>query len=200
MNQNIYQALQSMQAYLYNQDKKIYKLQEQIKTLEKTVTELQNRPPVHVDRMEYKFDQLKVETLEGTLNIGLNPSDLQGIEDFSVPNKNGPIAPKERMALFTDIETSLEQYLDSNLQSIMEDAGQQLNFQVDDSYREFILQDIKKQLPNRIEYYLNQPLRSENESPEQQKEQIFEQMKKEIHYGVLTFLQHLPENMKGTKT
>ena len=144
MNQNIYQALQSMQAYLYNQDKKIYKLQEQIKTLEKTVTELQNRPPVHVDRMEYKFDQLKVETLEGTLNIGLNPSDLKGIEDFSVPTKNGPIAPKERMALFTEIETSLEQYLDTNLQSIMEDAGQQLNFQVDDSYREFILQDIKK--------------------------------------------------------
>lgn len=200
MNQNIYQALQSMQAYLYNQDKKIFKLQQQIKTLEKTVTELQNRPPVRVDRMEYKFDQLKVETLEGTLNIGLNPNDLQGIEDFSVPTKNGPIAPKERMALFTDIETSLEQYLDTNLQSIMEDAGQQLNFQVDDSYREFILQDIKKQLPNRIEYYLNQPLRSSNETPEQQKEQIFEQMKKEIHYGVLTFLQHLPENMKGTKT
>ena len=59
---------------------------------------------------------------------------------------------------------------------------------------------LKRQLPNRIEYYLNQPLRGENESPEQQKEQIFEQMKKEIHYGVLTFLQHLPENMKGTKT
>ena len=94
MNQNIYQALQSMQAYLYKQDKKIYKLQQQIKTLEKTVTELQNRPPVHVDRMEYKFDQLKVETLEGTLNIGLNPSDLQGIEDFSVPTKNGPDCSK----------------------------------------------------------------------------------------------------------
>lgn len=200
MNQNIYQALQSMQAYLYNQDKKIYKLQQQIQSLEKAVTELQNRPPVRIDRMEYKFDQLKVETLEGTLNIGLNPNDLQGIEDFSVPTRNGSIAPKERMALFTDIETSLEQYLESNLQSIMEDAGQQLNFQVDDSYREFILQDIKKQLPNRIEYYLNQPLRNTNETPEQQKEQIFEQMKKEIHYGVLTFLQHLPKNMKGTKT
>ena len=39
--------------------------------------------------MEYKFDQLKVETLEGTLNIGLNPSDLQAIEDFSVPNGKG---------------------------------------------------------------------------------------------------------------
>ena len=46
------------------------------------------------------------------------------------------------------------------------------NLQVDESYREFILQDIKKQLPNRIEYYLNQPLRNENESPEQQKKYI----------------------------
>ena len=69
----------------------------------------------------------------------------------------------------------------------MEDAGQQLNLQVDDSYREFILQDIKKQLPNRIEYYLNQPLRNSNDSPEQQKEHIFEQMQKEIHYGVSPF-------------
>ena len=62
-------------------------MQKKIQSLEKQVSEFQNRPPVHIDRMEYKFDQLKVETLEGTLNIGLNPSDLQGIEDFSVPNK-----------------------------------------------------------------------------------------------------------------
>ena len=35
---------------------------------------------------------------------------------------------------------------------------------------------------------------------EQQKEWIVEQLKKEIQNGVLTFLQHLPENMKGEKT
>lgn len=200
MNQDIYYMLQSMQAYLVKQDKKVRSLQQKINALENKVTELQNRPPVHVERMEYKFDQLKVETLEGTLNIGLNPTDLNGIEDFSVPNQKGPASPKERMSMFTEIENSIHQYLDTNLQSIMKDAGQQIQVQVDDSYREFILQDIKKQLPNRIEYYLNQPLRKANESPEQQREWILEQMKKEIHYGVLTFLQHLPENMKGTKS
>ncbi len=47
----------------------------------------------------------------------------------------------------------------------MQDAGQQLQFQVDDTYRDFILQDIKKQLPNRIEYYLNQPQRFQNPHP-----------------------------------
>ena len=103
------------------------------------------------------------------------------------------------MAFFTEIESSIHEYLETNLKSIMLDAGQQLNLQVDESYREFILQDIKKQLPNRIEHYLNQPIRTGYDSPEQQKEYIMEQMKKEIHYGVLAFLQHLPENMKGMK-
>ena len=199
MNQNMYQVLQSMQAYMHKQDQKIRNLQQKMISMEQKITELQSRPPVHVEKLEYKFDQLKVETLEGTLNIGLNPTDLQRIEDFSVPNKNGAASPSQRMALFTDLENSIHQYLDSNLISIMTDAGQQLNLQVDESYREFILQDIKKQLPNRIEYYLNQPLRNSNDSPEQQKEYILEQMQKEIHYGVLSFLQHLPENMKGMK-
>ena len=62
--------------------------------------------------------------------------------------------------MFTEIESSTNQYLDSNLQSIMVDTSQQLQFQVDETYRDFILQDIKKQLPIRIEYYLNQPLRN----------------------------------------
>ena len=199
MSQNMYQIIQSMQVYMQKQDQILRSLQQKIMLMEQEITKLQNRPSVRVEKLEYKFDQLKVETLEGTLNIGLNPTDLQGIEDFSVPSKNGTKTPNERMALFTDVENSIHQYLDSNLSSIMTQVGQQLSIQVNDSYREFILQDIKKQLPNRIEYYLNQPLRNENETPEQQKESILEQMKKEIYYGVSTFLQHLPENMKGTK-
>ena len=89
MNQDIYQILQSMQTYIYNQDKLIRGMQKKIQIFREAISEFQKRPPVHIDRMEYKFDQLKVETLEGTLNIGLNPSDLQGIEDFSVPNGKG---------------------------------------------------------------------------------------------------------------
>src|SRR4051794_14741444 len=180
----MYQVLQSMQAYMHKQDQKIRNLQQKMISMEQKITELQSRPPVHVEKLEYKFDQLKVETLEGTLNIGLNPTDLQGIEDFSVPNKNGSSLPRERMAFFTEIESSIHEYLETNLKSIMTDAGQQLNLQVDESYREFILQDIKKQLPSRIEYYLSQPLRNGNDSTEKQKGYILEQMKKEIHYGV----------------
>ncbi len=192
----MYQLIQSIQAYVYAQDKTIRKLQKKIDLLEKKIAELQDRPPIRVEKMEYKFDQLKVETLEGTLNIGLNPSDLQGIEDYSVPSQNGVPTPQERMALFTEIENQIHQYLDDNLQNIMRNIGEQLQLRIDDTYREFILQDIKKQLPSRIEYYLNQPPKN-GSTHDQHKEWIFEQMKKEIHHGVSTFLQHLPENMKG---
>lgn len=200
MNMEVNQIWQSLQAYMMNQDKKIHLLQQKIQSLEQKIIELQNRPPVHVEKMEYKFDQLKVETLEGTLNIGLNPADLENIEDFSVPSKKGPPNTKERTALFIEVENSINDYLDKNLLTIMQNAGQQLQFQVDEAYRDFILQDIKKQLSNRIEYYLNQPQRFPESEAQQQKEWIIEQLMKEIQHGVLTFLQNLPENMKGMKT
>ena len=101
--------------------------------------------------------------------------------------------------MFTEIESLTNQYLDANLQSIMDDTCQQLNFKVDETYHDFILQDIKRQLPNRIESYLNQPVRN-GQTKEQQKEWIVEQLKTEIQNGVLTFLQHLPQNMNGEKT
>lgn len=189
MYQHLYQMLQTMQLYMKKQDQRIQSLQDKIKELEQTVAGLEKRPPVHIDRMEYKFDQLKVETLEGTLNIGLNPNDLQGIEDLSIPN--GPLPMNERMAIFAEIENDVIQHLDTNLESIIKNAYQQLNMEADMSYNDLILQDLKRQLPNRIESYLNQPLR-ENMDPAQQKVWILDQLKKEIQQGVLTFLQLLP--------
>lgn len=199
LNHDIFQVLQSMQAHIHHQDKILQDLQKKFQALEETISDLQKRPPVNIERMEYNFDQLKVDTLEGTLNIGLNPSDLQGIEDFSVQNKNGgTIEPKKKMSMFTEIDRAINEYLDSNLQSILGETSEQLHSPVDESYRDFILQDIKKQLSNRIEYYLNQPLR-DGSTGEQQKEWIIEQLKKEIHHGILTFIQNLPQNMKGEK-
>jgi len=37
-----------------------------------------------LEKIEYKFDQLKVETLEGTLSIGLSPTELAK-HDVEIP-------------------------------------------------------------------------------------------------------------------
>ena len=109
------------------------------------------------------------------------------------------LEPNERMAMFTELDGLTNQYLDENLQSIIVDTCQQLKYKVDETYHDFILQDIKRQLPNRIESYLNQPVKN-GQTKEQQKEWIVEQLKTEIQNGVLTFLKHLPQNMNGEKS
>jgi len=53
----------------------------QMDAMQREIAELKNRTPVHV---EYHFDQLKISRLEGTLNIGLTPQGVQGMEQFDV--------------------------------------------------------------------------------------------------------------------
>jgi len=84
------------------------RVQEQQQTIERLEQELQRikqqlakqeqaSPIYHVEKIEYRFDQLKVETLEGSLQIGLstsNPEQLpMMIEDFMMQQQNGNSPP-----------------------------------------------------------------------------------------------------------
>ncbi len=198
MNQQLNTYLQQLHAFVEAQEKRIRRLEATVKKLQEETEVLKSRPPMQVDRIEYKFDQLKVESLEGTLNIGLNPSELQNIEDFAVDNKNikAPVSPKTQMKRTMEIEDAIYQYLERELPEITASAQKKLNVNVDDSYIAFIKEDIKKQLPNRIDYYIQQQA-STRSGQENDNAEIIELIKKEIHNGVHAFISHLPENMKG---
>ncbi len=73
MNQDIYTYLHQLQQALQAQQTAILNLEDQVRLLQEELNELKNRPSSSVGKVEYKFDQLKVENLNGTLNIGLNP-------------------------------------------------------------------------------------------------------------------------------
>ena len=66
------------------QEQCIQNLEQKISMLQTEIEELKARPYTKIDNIEYKFDQLKVEKLNGTLNIGLNPFSKEAVEDFSV--------------------------------------------------------------------------------------------------------------------
>ncbi|KAF0818051.1 Protein GerPC, required for proper assembly of spore coat, mutations lead to super-dormant spore [Bacillus sp. ZZV12-4809] len=198
MNQQLNIYLQQLHAFVESQEKRIRSLEATVKKLQEETEFLRSRPPMQVDRIEYKFDQLKVESLEGTLNIGLNPSELQNIEDFAVDNKNikAPVSPKTLMKRSMEVEDAINQYLERELPEITASVQKELNVNVDDSYIGFIKEDIKKQLPNRIDFYLQQQASNRSEK-DVTNEEIIEMIKKEIYNGVHAFISHLPENMKG---
>ncbi|MEK4278910.1 MULTISPECIES: spore germination protein GerPC [unclassified Cytobacillus] len=198
LNQQLNIYLQQLHAFVESQEKRIRSLEATVKKLQEETEFLRSRPPMQVDRIEYKFDQLKVESLEGTLNIGLNPSELQNIEDFAVDNKNikAPVSPKTLMKRSMEVEDAINQYLERELPEITASVQKELNVNVDDSYIGFIKEDIKKQLPNRIDFYLQQQASNRSEK-DVTNEEIIEMIKKEIYNGVHAFISHLPENMKG---
>ncbi len=202
MYQDFYQYLEWFQRCIQAQETKIASLEQTIQKMREEIKQLNEKKTIHVDRIEYKFDQLKVETLDGTLNIGLNPNDLSAIEDFSVQNQslNTPFSPKAQMQRSMKIEDAIHQYLELDLPKIIEETQKNLAIHPNESYVNFIKDDIIKQLPKRIDDHFK-ALQADGRSMENDHidEQIIELLKQEIQNGVYVFLNNLPEDVKGMR-
>ncbi|RTR31487.1 spore gernimation protein [Robertmurraya yapensis] len=223
MNQDLYTYLQQMHSFIQSQEKRIIELEQKVELLASELEEVKSRHPIQVGTIEYKFDQLKVESLEGTLNIGLNPAEIeQQIEELELPNNNGNgngnsnnnyhnglnihpkkgkvnhIQPKKKMQRSMDLEDSVFQYLETKLEPLIKKYEEQLGRTFDEPYVTFIKEDIIRQLPQRIEYYLKKiPDKERTEEAEKKiDEQLQQQMKTDIENAVLAFLKTLPKDDK----
>lgn len=78
------QWAQQVSAYIEMQKQRIDKLEQTVTKLQTDLNALKDQKRVHIDKIEYNFDQLKVEKLDGTLTIGISPSSLDNIDDFTV--------------------------------------------------------------------------------------------------------------------
>lgn len=209
MNQDFYQYSENMRSYLQFLEKRIKQLEAIVDTLTKDVALLQQKPTVHIDRIDYSFDQLKVETLEGTLNIGLNPDDLQKIEELTIHPKGPtdpnaafypPMDPKQMMNRSIDIEESLLQYIQSELPDFILTKQKELQIPEGETYVTFIQEDVTKQLPTRIQYYLQRSSKERGNGKDPlTNEEIINYLKQEMENGVHLFLSNIPENMKERK-
>jgi spore germination protein PC len=180
-----------------NQMKRIIQhLQDNIATLEKEVKSLKDRPNTNIERIEYKFDQLKVETLEGTLNIGLTPSGKNTIDEFSVDNKElaAPNTEQDNTGLFKSLKYQVNDYL-NNESKIFEMMEQKYNFPLEDQYRNFITNDIRQQIDDRIKLYINRNSSSLRDPHKigYIEQEIFKKIKEEINTSIETFIQNLPK-------
>ncbi|MEK5379614.1 spore germination protein GerPC [Niallia sp. FSL W8-0635] len=208
MSYDFYQYSEKMRHYLQLLEKRIKELEKQVATLTNDITTIKEKPSVHIDRIDYSFDQLKVETLEGTLNIGLNPEDLSNIEELAI-NPNSPINqphapfyppidPKQMMNRSMDIEEEMNQFIQLELPDIIRKKQQELNMHEEESYVSFIQEDITKQMPTRIQYYLQQGANRKQNGRNLSNEAIIQALKEEMENGVHLFLSHIPDNMRGS--
>ncbi|KQB94306.1 spore germination protein GerPC [Geobacillus sp. PA-3] len=193
---SLYEYFVKLHRYLSWQTKKIRVLERRLRILEAQLQEIKAQPRTSIERIEYKFDQLKIETLEGTLNIGITPPGTgETIEDFAVdPEKT--VISKPEPVLMRPIQEKVASYLNKEAPETLKQLERQYGRSLDDTYRQFILQDIARQTDERIRFYLQEKANNGYVPPGDRDEtvenEIFQKVKADIEQSLDAFLKHLP--------
>lgn len=195
----LYHYLKQVDTYLRAQHEHIKKLQDEISTLQEKMEQLKENQTTNIDKIEYKFDQLKIERLEGTLNIGLAPqgmTDPETFENFSVnqsPTNNSPIL-QQYPDLYPTLKNGVQQFVRMDCQQYIDECAAKYNINLSDPHRTFITQDIERQLDERLHYYLKQAAHNHlrDSSPEDIIQFVSSSVQKDIVNAIDAFVKHLP--------
>ncbi|MFC7784754.1 MULTISPECIES: spore germination protein GerPC [unclassified Rossellomorea] len=198
---NYYMTPQQLYQYIEMLNTKIVALEKKVNELSQEVITLKDAPKINVERIEYKFDQLKVESLDGTLNIGLNPNNLkETIEDLAVEQNVDVKSIKDIKPYKERITAEIKAYIDSELPSLIQDNEMQFQRSLDPSYYEMIQQDLLNQMPQRIDFYLqNIPYIESKQQEGEWERKIISKIKKDIETALFSFMSQIPNNMEGMK-
>lgn len=202
MNQDWAAFITQLQQALMQQQKRLEELEAMVLSLKEEIEGLKRNPPSSIGKVEYKFDQLKVENLNGTLNIGLSPFAKKEhmIEDFDVDTEKITVNPETGVSpdLYQDLIQEMNRYLAQEAYERIIQLETNERTPLDDVYRQMMIDDIKKQIEHRLPYYLSQiqPYPEITSNPAYMKEVIIQNMKQDIDKAFLAFIQHLPHHVR----
>ncbi|WP_246010842.1 spore germination protein GerPC [Brevibacillus nitrificans] len=198
MGPEMMQYFQQLHEYLQAQNKHMEAMKKLIEKLNQDIDELKEKQVPPVIRNEYKFDLLKVERLEGTLNIGLNPKGADaGMGELSIPGQTPEERPTTGTAdtpAFRRVQQEIYDFLGHDAYQVLERIEEEAGYPLDDTYRSFIMDDIKKQIDPRIRYYLKQS-EAEGWEPEHIDavcQRTIQKVKRDIERTCESFIKNLP--------
>lgn len=197
IDQQTLHYLQQMNNYIRSLNERLDYTENRLQHLEDEIQALKKDNKMQVGTIEYKFDQLKIERLDGTLNIGLTPkSEEDLLDDLSVGQGQNVRADQDPLpnALLTNTNEHIRAYLHTGFMEDIKEIEKKQAFPLTDPYRLFIIEDIRKQLPNRVIQLVqamnNEPDKREmlESEPEKAEDLLFDTVKKDILTGVEQFI------------
>ncbi|MFC7373571.1 spore germination protein GerPC [Fictibacillus iocasae] len=191
---NVYSYIQQVQELVSAQNERIARLEVQVKELSGQIAELKSKPPQNI---EYKFDQLKIERLDGTLNIGITPSSDDAkdlVEQFSAGQNTISTGSTEWQTsdpFFSDVRSGLEDYFKEEIIAEVKKLENEMKFPLEESYRIFMVEDIQRQIPERLEHYRIKY----DPQDEEGKQMIVQKTKEDVMKSITAFMEHLKKSM-----
>ncbi|MFW0779610.1 spore germination protein GerPC [Rossellomorea marisflavi] len=196
---NYYMTPQQLYQYIENLHSKIAALEKRMNDLSAELQNMRDSPSINVEKIEYKFDQLKVESLDGTLNIGLNPNSLkETIEDLAVEQNVNVKSMQDLGPYKSRLAEAVGRYIKEELPVLIQDNEMQFQRSLDPQYHDMIQQDLLNQMPGRIEFYLETiPYMEGRHTKEEWEAKVLSRIKQDIQTALYTFMSQMPNNMEG---
>lgn len=143
---------------LRTQAQKLQQLEKQLEELQKDVETLKNNKSAAIGPINYHFEQLKIEKLEGTLNIGITPNDGNNLDEAVVNGQTigSQSQDAEKQALSEKIRPPLVAYLQNEVPEQFVRRAKERNANINPQYIQMVTQDLEQQMDGRIEEYLSQ--------------------------------------------
>ncbi|MCD9021373.1 spore germination protein GerPC [Cohnella silvisoli] len=178
---------------LYQSELKLTQMTQQLANMQKQLDDIKNKPPLHI---EYHFDQLKVNRLEGTLNVGLSsPQGMPDIESFEAPDpacwKVDSDQTDDLAPLIRGLQNEMSNYMKDNATNALIAMEQQFGITLDDNHRSRISDDVRKQLDERVHYYARTspyPFKGTDEEKQRWKDSIKEKTLRDIQGAFSAYL------------
>ncbi|WP_340003446.1 spore germination protein GerPC [Paenibacillus sp. FSL K6-0276] len=180
------------------QSEKIQLLEKQLQDLQGDIDSIKNNKTASIGPINYHFEQLKIEKLEGTLNIGITPNEGNNLDEAIVNGK--PLGAQEAgtTALSDKIRPQILKYVQEEVPSQFSRLEREQNLSIDEQYVQMVTQDLLNQMDGRINEYVSQLPTGEDGRgyTEEESASIVEQIKRDI---VTAVERHLEINITGRR-
>ncbi|GAA3404366.1 spore germination protein GerPC [Paenibacillus hodogayensis] len=149
------QMLQQLESKVAQLESKVTQLESKVAQMQQQLDALGKQRTMNVEKIEYKFDQLKIEKLDGTLHIGISPELGQSIEDFTA---NGsplqfPMTSKQPDTR-SRIRDRIDRFLNEECRQLIREREGHYRLVLGSDYVEVMIQDMAGQIDQRISHYM----------------------------------------------
>ncbi len=125
------------------------------------LSRLEERAPVQVGHIDYQFEQLKVERLDGTLVIGLGPGGTGTIEDLALAGTTGEDItwketqePSSEEEAFGRMRDRVRGFLSDQFPTLLAEQARDAGVSLAPDRVAAIVEDLEKQVDDRIRLYM----------------------------------------------
>ena len=162
MNYSFYAMIEEMYRMLQWQSEKLMELEHELKSLRESLEETMEKglaARTNVEKIEYNFEQLKVEHLNGTLHVGIRTGDQGTIEElFQAGNaaSDVSIGGQDEESDQRSIQEDLLRYIRDVIPPALKEKAEGQRLPLSEEQIRKAVEDMIRQSGERISYYFQQ--------------------------------------------